>query len=151
MDLPLQRRGECLMADQFWHEYDQFDKTHTTPPVDLLVWVVEGDGVVNNGYFDGFTWRLWTGTDDCDVTHWAHLAFPSFPSDQKDQYVYRVTRKDNHKGYYHQPLKRTVNARSFTALLLSAGQYQRYTITKVERAKTGEFEDVTTDYVATKP
>lgn len=45
-----------------------------------LVWVFEVfEGVVNIGYFDGLTWRLWGGSDDCEVTHWASMAYPQRP------------------------------------------------------------------------
>jgi hypothetical protein len=66
-----------------------------------------------------------------------------------DEYIYRVTRVDTHKKYWHQPLKRVVNERSFQAYLNMARTYRRYKIVKVERAKISEFEDCTEEYVPT--
>lgn len=60
-------------------------------------------------------------------------------------YVYRVEREDTHHGYYHQPLVRVVNQRSFSALLKSSRVDKRYKIVKVERALVGDWEDVTSE------
>lgn len=62
-----------------WHPFDYESKEVTAPVANHLVWVVEGDGDVELGYFDGFTFRLWTGTDDCDIRKWAHVDFPEAP------------------------------------------------------------------------
>lgn len=64
-----------------WHEFDYENKAATKPPSDELVWIVEQfyyEGVTL-GYFDGFTFRLWHGSDDCSVTHWAPLEYPEWP------------------------------------------------------------------------
>jgi hypothetical protein len=40
-----------------------------------LVWINEryyAEGV-DLGYFDGFTMRMWSGSDDCSVTDWAPI------------------------------------------------------------------------------
>lgn len=59
------------------------------------------------------------------------------------RYMYRVTREDTYKGYWHQSLIREVNERSMRALVTSSVEYSRYKIVKIERAPVGEFEDVT--------
>lgn len=66
-------------------------------------------------------------------------------------YIYRVTRQDIYKDYYHQPLVRVVNQRSFSALIKSSREYHRYKIVKVERAPIGDFEDVTGEHVPSVP
>lgn len=70
------------MPDLEWHSYDYSDKT-TAPPREMaeeLVWIVERyAGGVDVGYFDGFTFRTWSGSDDCHVTHWAEMAYPEPP------------------------------------------------------------------------
>lgn len=71
------------MAD--WREYNRYDKKNTTPSATgVLVWVWEagfqGDPGVSLGYFDGLSFRMWWGTDDCDITHWAPIDFPAGPS-----------------------------------------------------------------------
>lgn len=64
-----------------WRKFDQEDKPNTTPAPEVLVWVWEagflGEPGPQIGYFDGHCWRMWWGTDDCDVTHWADLHYPS--------------------------------------------------------------------------
>ena len=64
-----------------WQAFDYDDKT-TAPPgsVGPLVWIHEEyyEGVTV-GYFDGFTFRTWNGSDDCHVTHWAPIEYPEAP------------------------------------------------------------------------
>lgn len=67
------------MAEIEWHEYDRTRKDETTPEADEAVWIVEADYAATIGYFDGFTFRLWTGTDDCHVSHWAPITYPTAP------------------------------------------------------------------------
>lgn len=63
-----------------WTEFDYYDTEATAPPAEELVWVVDtGSSGVTAGYFDGFTFRLWSGTDDCEVTHWAEIEYPAAP------------------------------------------------------------------------
>lgn len=64
-----------------WHPYDIDDKAATAPPDDQLVWIrewfyTEGTTV---GFFDG-SMRLWTGSDDVDVSHWALIPMPAGPT-----------------------------------------------------------------------
>jgi hypothetical protein len=69
-----------------WRAYDRDDKPGTAPPIEQLVWVMEvfyTDGVTL-GYFDGFTFRMWHGTDDCQVTHWAPIVTPGFPHELRE-------------------------------------------------------------------
>lgn len=61
-----------------WTPFD-YDNKVNTPDPDELVWVKEGDDEVTLGFFDGFTFRLWYGTDDCMVTMWAPVEFPEAP------------------------------------------------------------------------
>jgi hypothetical protein len=60
-----------------WMPYDHDDKGGTAPDVETLVWINERfyHGVTL-GYFDGFTFRIWSGSDDCLVSHWAPLVRP---------------------------------------------------------------------------
>jgi hypothetical protein len=65
-----------------WKPFDYGNKAETAPPTEVLVWVnevyyVEG---VSLGYFDGFTMRLWSGSDDCSVSHWAPMERPEPPA-----------------------------------------------------------------------
>ena len=62
-----------------WHPFDYENKRATAPSSDSIVWIVEGGDDVTLGYFDGFTFRLWSGTDDCDITHWAIIEYPEAP------------------------------------------------------------------------
>jgi hypothetical protein len=58
-----------------WRRYDRDAKADTTPPGYELVWILDwgyNEGV-NVGYFDGFTFREWGGSDDVNVSHWAPL------------------------------------------------------------------------------
>jgi hypothetical protein len=65
-----------------WREFDYENKAATAPEASssTLVWVNEADQGVSLGVFDGFTFRMWYGTDDCDVTHWAPIAYPAAPA-----------------------------------------------------------------------
>ena len=74
------------MSDVQWTVYDRNDKAGTTPPSDRysddLVWIVEEfyeGGGVTIGFFDGYTWRTWAGSDDCSVSAWAPIAYPEPP------------------------------------------------------------------------
>lgn len=69
-----------------WHSFNYEDKKSTAPPIDELVWIMEEyyDGVTI-GYFDGFTMRTWSGSDDCYVTHWATLEKPQPPEESKHE------------------------------------------------------------------
>lgn len=64
-----------------WHKFDYEKKAETAPPADTLVWIVEEFYVqgVTLGYFDGFTFRTWQGSDDCSIAAWAALQFPEMP------------------------------------------------------------------------
>lgn len=58
-----------------WRPLDYADKAATAPPEGTLVWINEryyAEGV-DLGYFDGFTMRMWSGSDDCSVTDWAPI------------------------------------------------------------------------------
>lgn len=64
-----------------WKPFDYDNKAATAPAIHELVWIVEEyyfDGVAI-GYFDGYTFRVWSGTDDCSVTHWAPMLYPEAP------------------------------------------------------------------------
>jgi hypothetical protein len=52
------------------------------PPENTPVWIYEEDYFVDVtiGYFDGFTLRSWTGSDDIHVTHWRHIVRPEPPT-----------------------------------------------------------------------
>lgn len=65
-----------------WNKFDYGDKRNTAPPEDTLVWIVEESYDLEKiGYFDGFTFRVWSGSDDCCVTHWAKLEYPNYPTE----------------------------------------------------------------------
>jgi hypothetical protein len=69
-----------------WRRFDYDDKAATAPPPYTLVWIVETfyeDGVTL-GYFDGYTMRTWSGSDDCRVTHWKPLKTPAVPKGKAD-------------------------------------------------------------------
>lgn len=61
-----------------WHEFSYDNKPGTAPPADKLVWIYEEyyAGGVTIGYFDGFTFRVWHGSDACSVTKWAPIIYP---------------------------------------------------------------------------
>ena len=63
-----------------WQPFDYDDKQATAPKPDQLVWIHElyYHGVTM-GVFDGFTFRTWWGSDDCNVTHWAPIKWPTAP------------------------------------------------------------------------
>jgi hypothetical protein len=64
-----------------WQRYDYENKANTAPPDDRLVWIIEDfytEGV-DLGFFDGFTFRTWTGSDDCSVSWWALIDYPPPP------------------------------------------------------------------------
>jgi len=63
--------------------------------------------------------------------------------------VYRITREDSHKRYYHQPLVKVGTKQMLSATLRSASEYSRYRITKIEEAEV-EWHDVTEQYVSDK-
>jgi hypothetical protein len=65
-----------------WQKFDYDDRATTAPPAEKLVWIVEDwayDGGVGIGYFDGYTMRTWWGSDDCHVTYWAKIVYPTPP------------------------------------------------------------------------
>lgn len=67
-----------------WEAYDRENKKDTAPTAYELVWIV-AEGDITFGYFDGFTFRLWSGTDDIHVTHWAYIDYPdSAPEEPED-------------------------------------------------------------------
>lgn len=69
------------MPEPTWHHYDYTDKANTAPPHDNLVWIREdfySDGVTV-GFFDGYTFRTWTGSDDCSVSWWMDIDYPADP------------------------------------------------------------------------
>lgn len=74
------------MSQIDWRPYDRTAKTTTAPPADALVWIYERfyEEGVTVGYFDGFTFRTWTGSDDCSVSHWAPIEFPAVPADPEE-------------------------------------------------------------------
>ena len=64
-----------------WREFDYEDKGQTAPDRKdwhELMWCIEYNQV-EVGYFDGFTWRRWSGSDDFSVDFWAPMAWPSGP------------------------------------------------------------------------
>ena len=63
-----------------WVKFDYTHKNETAPQDDSLVWINETfyDGVTI-GYFDGFTFRVWTGSDDCNISHWAKIEYRIAP------------------------------------------------------------------------
>lgn len=65
-----------MIGSVIWIPYSIKDKKNTAPPENLIVWVNTYEWGVDLGYFDDFTFRMWWGTDDCFVSHWAHLDTP---------------------------------------------------------------------------
>lgn len=66
-----------------WQAVDDDREVETAPPRELhneLVWINEEfyHGLTM-GYFDGFTWRTFAGSDDVSVTHWARIDYPPPP------------------------------------------------------------------------
>jgi hypothetical protein len=79
----LAREGFLPPREVGWRPFDYQDKENTAPKDDGLVWIVEEfytDGVTL-GFFDGFTMRTWTGSDDCSVSFWAPIVYPSKPEE----------------------------------------------------------------------
>jgi hypothetical protein len=70
-----------------WRRFDYNDKAATAPVADQLVWVVEEfyEQGVTLGFFDGFTFRTWSGSDDCSVSWWMPINYPSGPSPSEEQ------------------------------------------------------------------
>lgn len=67
-----------------WRAFDYGNKLATRPPDDQLVWIIEQDYAeawITVGYFDGFTFRVWYGSDDCFVSHWAFIVYPQAPDE----------------------------------------------------------------------
>lgn len=78
------------MSDVQWKPFDYENKKATAPPAGELVWIVEEyyfEGVTV-GYFDGYTMRTWTGSDDCSVTYWAPIEFPVPPPEAEEDAVF---------------------------------------------------------------
>lgn len=71
-----------------WHPFDYGDRANTGPPEGTEYepyWIVEefySPAWVTIGYFDGYTWFTWGGSDDCSVTHWAEIDYPEVPECQ---------------------------------------------------------------------
>lgn len=77
------------MPDLEWHVFDYSDKATTEPPSELtheLVWITETlrEEGVTLGYYDGYTFRTWNGSDDCRVTRWAEITYPDPPEGWDD-------------------------------------------------------------------
>jgi hypothetical protein len=65
-----------------WRRFDYGDKDGTAPSIkDVLVWIREDlyEEGVTLGYFDGYTFRTWSGSDDCSVSWWALIDYPTDP------------------------------------------------------------------------
>jgi hypothetical protein len=63
-----------------WHPFNyENKKAKPEPPAYDIVWVVESGDGITLGYFDGFTFRLWHGSDDCEVLYWAEIDYPEGP------------------------------------------------------------------------
>jgi hypothetical protein len=66
-----------------WRAFDYEAKSKTGPPSKLdgeLVWIIDGDGNADLGYFDGVTFYHWSGHDDISVEYWAPVTYPSPPA-----------------------------------------------------------------------
>lgn len=74
------------MASVDWRPFDYKNKTFTAPPHDVPVWIRENQYVegVTIGFFDGFTFCTWTGSNDCHVSWWADLDYPDDPGPGED-------------------------------------------------------------------
>ena len=69
-----------------WRPFDYDHKAATRPPDERHVWIFETYAShVTTGYFDGFTFRVWYGSDDCFVSHWAPIEYPAPPSEVVEQ------------------------------------------------------------------
>jgi hypothetical protein len=66
-----------------WREFDYDRRAETAPPPNQLVYVhdVYNHGV-SMGLFDGDTFRMWWGSDDCSISHWAPIEWPDPPADR---------------------------------------------------------------------
>ncbi len=65
-----------------WHPFDYEDKAATAPKHHYEpVWIADPDtpGRADIGYFDGYTFRLWGGSDDVSVQAWAEITYPAYP------------------------------------------------------------------------
>lgn len=64
-----------------WRIFDYTDRLRTAPAMGELVWIMEQYYIqgVTMGYFDGRVMRMWGGSDDCSVTHWAEIDYPEGP------------------------------------------------------------------------
>lgn len=64
-----------------WKPFDYDNKAATAPESDKLVWIhEEWYHGVTLGFFDGFTFNTYWGSDDCHITHWATLIYPAAPA-----------------------------------------------------------------------
>jgi hypothetical protein len=69
------------MAEVRWNRFDYDDKANTAPKHTELVWIAEEfyEEGVTLGYFDGYTFYTWVGSDDCSVSWWAEIERPAAP------------------------------------------------------------------------
>lgn len=68
--------------DVEWRRFDYADKDNTAPKGTYTpVWIREDhyEEGVTIGYFDGYTFRVWGGSDDCSVSWWAPIQYPADP------------------------------------------------------------------------
>jgi hypothetical protein len=92
-----------------WTPFDYEDKNATKPPTETdgdLFWIIDDFYYgVTAGYFDGFTWRNWQGSDDICVTHWMPMAQPPKEPVTKDNFFtadpYELTRCIHRIGLEH--------------------------------------------------
>ena len=68
-----------------WHKYDRGYGDAPLPEEDKLVWMYDIDHGICLGVFDGYTWQMWWGSDDCRITHWALIEKPEPPRMEKEQ------------------------------------------------------------------
>lgn len=75
------------LAKEDWRPFDYDNKAKTAPKDGELVWVVEENyvGGISFGFFDGFTFCTWWGSDDCHVTHWAPIVTPEPPVTEPEE------------------------------------------------------------------
>jgi hypothetical protein len=69
-----------------WRRFDHNDKDNTAPKGTYeLVWIREDqyEEGVTIGYFDGYTFCLWGGSDDCSVSWWAPIEYPADPETER--------------------------------------------------------------------
>lgn len=69
-----------------WTRFDYNDKANTAPKHGDPVLIREDfyEEGVTLGYFDGYTFRTWAGSDDCSVSYWAEIHYPADPGPAKD-------------------------------------------------------------------